>query len=43
MAAKVFTREGQKLSFKGKESLEKEINYLKLLSHNNIIRFDGIY
>ena len=43
MAAKVFTRQGHQLSFKGKESLEKEIDYLKRLDHPNIIKFDGIY
>jgi serine/threonine protein kinase len=37
LAAKVFSREGQKLGYKGKEALEKEIENLKLLSHPNII------
>ena len=43
MAAKVFSRTGHKLGYKGKESLEQEIHFLKLLEHPNIIKFDGIY
>lgn len=43
MAAKVFSKEGHKLEYKGKESLVKEIDYLRGLEHPNIIRFDGIY
>ena len=42
-AAKVFAKEGQKLEYKGRESLENEIKTIKLLSHPNIIRFEGIY
>jgi serine/threonine protein kinase len=43
LAAKVFSREGQKIGFMGHESLQSEIHMLKTLSHPNIIRFWGIF
>lgn len=38
-AAKVFSREGQKLEFKGQEALLNEIRTLRFLSHPNIIQY----
>lgn len=38
-AAKVFSREIQKIGFMGHESLQTEINMLRTLEHQNIIRF----
>lgn len=43
LAAKVFSRQGQKVGFKGQEALENEIKMLKLLNHPNIISFQGIF
>lgn len=42
-AAKVFSREIQKIGFMGHESLQTEIDMLRTLDHRNIIRFEGIY
>lgn len=42
-AAKVFSREGQKIQLKGNEALQNEIEILKDLDHPNILHFDGIY
>ena len=39
----MFSREGQKLEFKGRESLDNEIKMLRMLNHPNIIRYEGIY
>lgn len=39
LAAKVFSREGQKIGHMGQESLLNEIRLLKELNHPNIIRF----
>ena len=42
-AAKVFSREGQRINESGQEALDNEIRMLKSLDHPNIIAFDGIY
>ena len=43
MAAKVFSYEGQKIEFKGKEALENEIKTLREIDHPNLIKYDGLY
>lgn len=42
-AAKVFSKEGQKIEFKGKEALENEIKTLRTIDHPNLIKYDGLY
>jgi len=42
-AAKVFSRESQKIEYKGRESLENEIKMIQTLDNPHIIRYEGLY
>lgn len=42
-AAKVFSRQAQKVSFEGYQSLQNEVRMLRELRHPNIIRYQGTF
>ena len=42
-AAKVFSKVGQGIEYKGIEALANEIKTLKEVDHPNLIKYDGLY